>query len=103
MRTVIHHYTRRAASANLEREIGSICRKIARQVVVDAKDEKNKDKQSHRCEERPEVPRRPEVPLGQDERPRRGRPHERPRGDTQYGGDLLASARSRWCPARASS
>ena len=39
VRTVIHHYTLESGVRNLEREIGSICRKIARQVLKDGKDQ----------------------------------------------------------------
>ena len=39
IRTVIHHYTREAGVRSLEREIGSICRKVARQVVTGGKDQ----------------------------------------------------------------
>ncbi|MAQ19364.1 MAG: endopeptidase La [Sandaracinus sp.] len=38
IRTVIHHYTRESGVRNLERELGSICRKIARKVVQDGKE-----------------------------------------------------------------
>lgn len=38
IRTVIHHYTKESGVRNLEREIGSICRKIARKVLAEGKD-----------------------------------------------------------------
>ena len=38
LRTIIHHYTRETGVRNLEREVGSVCRKIARQVLKEGKD-----------------------------------------------------------------
>ncbi|MCB9591171.1 MAG: endopeptidase La [Sandaracinaceae bacterium] len=38
IRTVIHHYTMESGVRNLEREIGSLCRKVARQVVKEGGD-----------------------------------------------------------------
>src|ERR1700680_960323 len=40
IRTAIHHYTREAGVRSLDREIASVCRKIARQVVEQGKEEK---------------------------------------------------------------
>jgi ATP-dependent Lon protease len=39
IRTIINHYTREAGVRNLEREISSVCRKIARKVVKEGKDQ----------------------------------------------------------------
>jgi ATP-dependent Lon protease len=38
LRTVIHHYTKESGVRALEREIASICRKVARKVVAEGKD-----------------------------------------------------------------
>ena len=38
IRTIIHHYTKESGVRNLEREIGSVCRKIARKVLEEGKD-----------------------------------------------------------------
>ena len=42
IRQIIHYYTMESGVRNLEREIGSICRKIARQVLKDGEDAKTK-------------------------------------------------------------
>jgi ATP-dependent Lon protease len=38
IRTIIHHYTREAGVRSLDREIASVCRKVARQVVAEGKE-----------------------------------------------------------------
>ena len=38
IRTVIHHYTKESGVRSLEREISSVCRKVARKVVKEGKD-----------------------------------------------------------------
>ena len=38
IRTIVHHYTKESGVRSLEREIASVCRKIARQVVKEGKD-----------------------------------------------------------------
>jgi ATP-dependent Lon protease len=40
IRTIIHHYTKEAGVRNLEREISTVCRKIAKEVVKQGKDAK---------------------------------------------------------------
>ena len=42
IRQVVHHYTMESGVRNLEREIGSVCRKIARQVLKDGEEAKTK-------------------------------------------------------------
>jgi len=57
LRTVIHHYTMESGVRNLEREVGSLCRKIARQVVKEGGDKSG----SHRIAAK-DVPRHLGVP-----------------------------------------
>jgi ATP-dependent Lon protease len=40
IRTIVHHYTKESGVRALEREIASVCRKVARQVVKEGKGEK---------------------------------------------------------------
>jgi ATP-dependent Lon protease len=38
IRTILHHYTKESGVRSLEREIASVCRKVARKVVAEGKD-----------------------------------------------------------------
>jgi ATP-dependent Lon protease len=38
IRTIVHHYTKESGVRSLEREIASVCRKVARRVVAEGKD-----------------------------------------------------------------
>ncbi|MBL9027862.1 MAG: endopeptidase La [Myxococcales bacterium] len=40
IRTIIHHYTKESGVRSLEREIASVCRKLARRVVEEGKDQR---------------------------------------------------------------
>ena len=64
IRTIIHHYTKEAGVRTLEREIASVCRKIAQGVVERAA--RTTRVRGH-AEDAAEVPRRAEVPLGKTE------------------------------------
>jgi ATP-dependent Lon protease len=67
IQTIIQRYTREAGVRNLEREISSICRKVARKVVVEGKEYKE-DISSEKVTEHLGVPRfRPSMAEEQNE------------------------------------
>jgi ATP-dependent Lon protease len=67
IQTIIQRYTREAGVRNLEREISSICRKVARRVVVEGKEYKE-DISSEKVTEHLGVPRfRPSMAEEQNE------------------------------------
>jgi ATP-dependent Lon protease len=94
IRTIIHHYTRESG-VRLEREIASVCRKVARQVVKRARGEPIEI-----TRRRPEVPRRAQVPHGQARGARRDRPRERASRSRRR--RRPAPDEAAVCPARAS-
>ena len=99
IRTIIHHYTKEAGVRALEREIASIARKVARQVVAEGKEKPIEvDGQG-----RAAVPGRAEVPRRQEGGARRDWAHQRPLGHVERGrGAPRVRGRGRR-PARASS
>ena len=74
IQTIIQRYTREAGVRNLEREINSICRKVARKVVVDGAADLRRD---HRGEGH-RVPRRAALPPEHGRRAERDRRRHRP-------------------------
>ena len=74
VQTVIQRYTREAGVRNLEREINSICRKVARKVVVDGA----ADLRGHHRREGHRVPRRAALPPERRRRAERDRRRHRP-------------------------
>jgi ATP-dependent Lon protease len=85
VRTVIHHYTKESGVRSLERELGSICRKVALRVVKEKEHEKSFDIPAADVPKYLGVPRyRLDKPEGQSEV---GLVHGLSVSD--YGGDIL--------------
>ncbi len=71
---IIRYYTREAGVRNLEREIGNVCRKVARKVVKEGAGLLDR----HHRREPERLPRRHPLPRHPGEREERGRPGHRP-------------------------
>ena len=95
---LIRHYTKEAGVRSLEREIASVCRKVAVEVV---KKDRNAHDQGQRRRASSKLPRAAAVPLRQGRRGAQGRRRHRPRLDRSRRRAARAP-RSRSCPARAS-
>ena len=72
--TLIRSYTREAGVRNLEREIGNVCRKVARKVVKEGDELQH----HHHRRKRQRLPRRDQVPRHAGARKERSRPGHRP-------------------------
>jgi ATP-dependent Lon protease len=87
LRTIIHHYTKEAGVRSLEREIASVCRKVARQVL---KDEAPEQKISVDSKTIPKLLGIPRFSVGRkEEKDEIGLTNGL--AVTAYGGDLLVS------------
>ena len=100
IRTIIHHYTQESGVRNLEREIASVCRKIAREVLKLGDDAKT-EKIRIAAKSIPKYLGRAQVQLAT--RPaRRTRSVSPTASRTRRTAATSSRARSRSCPARAS-
>ncbi len=93
---IIRHYTKEAGVRNLEREIGSVCRKVAKEVVRNGPETRVELTEDHH----PGISRDSQIPL----RTRRGKRRDRPCDGAcldRIRGRHSRDRNRRSCPARA--